>query len=95
MAITKMKILAVLLVLSLSTLIILPKLFAQEIPRITKEEAKGMLDNPDVVFLDVRAGSDWRASDMKIEGAVHEETGNLEEWIAKYDPEKTYVLYCA
>jgi rhodanese-related sulfurtransferase len=95
MTITKMKILAILLVLSLATLIVLPKLFAQEIPRITKEEAKGKLDNPDVVFLDVRAGSDWRASDMKIKGAVHEEPGNLEEWVAKYDPEKTFVLYCA
>ena len=68
---------------------------ASEIPRITKEDAKEMMDNPGVVFLDVRSGSDWRASDIKITGAVHEEPRNVEGWISKYDAEKTYILYCA
>jgi rhodanese-related sulfurtransferase len=68
---------------------------ATEIPRMTKEDAKEMLDNPDVIFLDVRSGSDWRASDIKITGAVYEDPGNLKQWISKYDSKKTYILYCA
>lgn len=68
---------------------------AAEIPRITKEEAKEMIDNPDVIFLDVRSGSDWRASDIKISGAVHGDPANFKDWIAKYDSNKTYILYCA
>jgi rhodanese-related sulfurtransferase len=68
---------------------------ATEIPRITKEEARELMDNPDVVFLDVRSGSDWRASDIKINGAVHEDSTNLKDWISNYDMKKTYILYCA
>jgi phage shock protein E len=68
---------------------------ASEIPRITKEDAKGKIDDPNVVFLDVRTGSDWRASAFKIKGAVYEEQGKFEEWAKNYDKNKTYFVYCA
>ncbi len=71
------------------------EIWAKEIPRMTKEEAREMMDNPDVIFLDVRSGSDWRASDIKISGAVHEDPANLKDWIDNYDVGKTYILYCA
>jgi hypothetical protein len=67
MIITRIKTLMILLAFVLATLITTSQaVLADEIPRITKEEAKEMMDNPDVVFLDVRSGSDWRASDIKI-----------------------------
>ena len=68
---------------------------AQEAPRITKEELRGMLDNPDVIVIDVRFGGDWERNTLKIKGAVREDPGNLDSWISKYPEEKTLILYCA
>ena len=41
-------------------------------PRMTKEELKPMLGNPDVLIVDVRADKDWADSDLKIKGAARE-----------------------
>jgi len=72
-----------------------PVCATSQIPRITKEDARQKIDGPDVVFLDVRTGSDWRASSLKIQGAVYEEARNFDKWIENYDPAKTYIIYCA
>ena len=96
MTITRIKTLVILSVFLPAILIITSYAVpATEIPRISKEEARERMDNPDVVFLDVRSGSDWRASDIKISGAVHEDPDDLKEWISDYDMKKTYILYCA
>ena len=68
---------------------------ADEVPRMSKEELKAMLGNPDVVIIDVRSGKDWEASQSKIKGAVREEPRQAKSWADKYDKDKTYVLYCA
>jgi biopolymer transport protein ExbD len=96
MIITRIKTLMILLAFVLATLITTSQeVLADEIPRVTKEEAREMIENPDVVFLDVRSGSDWRASDIKIKGAVYEDSAKLKDWISNYDMNKTYILYCA
>jgi hypothetical protein len=96
MALTKTKILTILSVFVLVILITsLKGGQTEEIPRMTKEEAKELLDNPHAILLDLRAGSDWRASDMKIMGAIREDPRNLGEWIENYDRQRTYILYCA
>ncbi len=64
-------------------------------PRITKEDLKAKLDNPDLVIIDVRYGMDWTGSDLKIKGAVREEPAAVESWAKKYPKEKILVLYCA
>ena len=68
---------------------------AEEVPRITKQELKPMLDDPAVVILDVRAGRDWKGSEKKIKGAIRENPKRFESWARKYSKEKTLVLYCA
>ena len=68
---------------------------AQEAPRITKEELKEMLGNPDVIIIDLRLGRDWENSELRIDGALREDPGKLNSWISKYPREKTLVLYCA
>jgi hypothetical protein len=68
---------------------------ADEVPRMSKEELKAMLGNPDVVIIDVRSSKDWEASQSKIKGAVREEPRQAKSWADKYDKDKTYVLYCA
>jgi rhodanese-related sulfurtransferase len=66
-----------------------------EVPRMTQEELKAMLDKPDLIIIDVRARSDWAGSDLKVKGAIREDPGNVESWANKYSKEKTLVLYCA
>jgi rhodanese-related sulfurtransferase len=71
------------------------KALAQEAPRITKEELRETLGNPDVIIIDVRLGRDWENSELRIKGALKEDPGNVNSWISKYPKEKTLVLYCA
>ena len=68
---------------------------AEEVPRITKEELKGMLGNPNVVIIDVRANVDWVGSGLKIKGAVREDPRKLNSWMDKYPKDKTLVFYCS
>jgi hypothetical protein len=68
---------------------------AADAPRMTKDELKALLQNPDLVTLDVRSSSDWTASDLKIKGAVREEPDDIESWANKYSKDKILVLYCA
>lgn len=95
MALSRWKTLLVLLTFMLGTLAAFHPAEGAEVSRITKEEAREMLGKDDVVFLDVRTGSDWNASDLKITGAVHEDAQKWKDWISKYDKGKTYILYCA
>ena len=68
---------------------------AGEVPRMTKEELKSLMDDVQVVIIDVRAASDWNGSTLMIKGAVRENPWDAESWAGKYDKSKTYVLYCA
>jgi rhodanese-related sulfurtransferase len=63
--------------------------------RMTKDELKALLGNSDLVLLDVRSGSDWKDSDLKIQGAIREEPKQIKSWSKKYSKDKTIVLYCA
>jgi rhodanese-related sulfurtransferase len=68
---------------------------AEEVRRLTKEELKTMLDDPEVVILDVRASRDWNRGERKIKGAIRENPTRFESWAHKYSKDKTLVLYCA
>jgi hypothetical protein len=67
----------------------------ESIPRMTKEQLKAQLDNPDFVVVDVRADHDWQDSSSKIKGAIREDPSKLNSWSQKYPENKTIVLYCA
>jgi rhodanese-related sulfurtransferase len=66
-----------------------------DVPRITKDELKPMLGNPDLIIIDVRIESSWNESDAKIKGAVREQPIHIESWANKYPKDKTLVLYCS
>jgi len=66
-----------------------------DVPRMSIEELKAQLDNPNLVIIDVRTAHDWDGSTTKIKAAIREDAHKLSEWIAKYPPEKTLVLYCS
>lgn len=67
-----------------------------EVRRITKEDLKLLLNDPDTTIIDVRQEGDWQESDRKIKGAVREDPMSEEEsWAKKYPKDKNIVLYCA
>jgi len=68
---------------------------AEDVPRITKDELKAQLGDPDLIILDVQTQSDWKASVRKIKGAIRENPSEFASWADKYAKEKTLVLYCA
>ncbi len=68
---------------------------ANDVPRMTVDELKAMLDRPDIRIVDVRASSGWEKSKAKIKGAVREDPGAVEAWMGKYSKGGTIVLYCA
>ncbi len=61
--------------------------------RITKEQLKSMMGNPDVIILDVRPEQQWRASGLKIRGAIHENLKEIQSWAHNYPKDKILVLY--
>jgi len=68
---------------------------SDDAPKMTKDELKAMLGNPDLTIIDVRTSTDWTGSDMKITGAVREDPGEVTSWAGKYPKDKRIVLYCA
>ena len=66
-----------------------------EIPRMTKEELKGILGNPEVIIVDVRSKTDWAGSKLKIKGAVREDPKKVASWMDTYSKDKVIVFYCA
>ena len=66
-----------------------------DVPTLTKDELKAMLDDPDVLVIDVRRAGDWKSSEFMIQKAVREDPGNVASLEKKYPKDKTLVLYCA
>ncbi len=68
----------------------------REVPRITKEDLRSLLGNPDVIIVDVRIEEHWKESKWRIQGAVREDPEkDINTWADKYPKDKTLVFYCA
>lgn len=62
-------------------------------PRMTKQELKARLDDPDMLVIDVRRyPAAWKS---KIKNAILEDPDSVLAWSERYDDEKTWVIYCA
>ena len=61
--------------------------------RMTKEQLKPLLGSEDLVVIDIRLDEQWRFSNRKIPGAVHENPAVPSEWMDKYPKDKTIVFY--
>ena len=62
-------------------------------PRMTKDELKPKLGSKDLVVIDIRLDEQWRFSNRKIPGAVHENPAVPSTWMDKYPKDKTLVFY--
>ena len=65
------------------------------VQKIDKKELRNMLDAPELVLFDVRAGSDWSASDKKITGARRLGPEGIVSETRVLPRDRTIVLYCA
>ncbi len=66
------------------------------VPRISKEELRGLLGRQDALIIDVRQPEDWNKSQQKIVGAVREDPEkDIRSWATRYPKDKTIVFYCA
>lgn len=66
---------------------------ADNVPRISKEEAKALLGKPNVVFLDARVDKAWKGSGRQIPGAVRVDLFDLETQAANYGKNTTFIIY--
>lgn len=69
--------------------------YSADLKTISKEELKAMLDEPGLVILDVRPEKDWKASALRVKGAVWRDFEAVETWASEYPKDQKIVLYCA
>ncbi|MBU0514731.1 MAG: hypothetical protein KJ621_08155, partial [Proteobacteria bacterium] len=79
-----MKRLAVLVGMVFLTGLMVGAATAQTVPRMTIDQLKKLLGDPQVKVIDVRTGSDWAASTVKIKGAIRETPHKAASWGKKY-----------
>jgi hypothetical protein len=66
-----------------------------DVPLMTIDDLKAMLDDPDLLVLDVRRGKDWTSSEFKIKGVTYAKPDAYDTWANTYPKDKKIVLYCA
>ncbi len=64
--------------------------FSQEVTKLSKDEVRRMLGNPDLILVDLQ-----HDGDLRIQGAVREDSKHVTFWMGKYPIHKTLVFYCA
>lgn len=64
----------------------------EEIPQIDAATAKGRLEAGDAVFIDVRDPRHY--AQAHIRGALHLSDDNVEDFVARSDKGRTYIVYC-
>ena len=64
-----------------------------EVPRISKEEVKELLGKSGAILLDCRPDEQWRASEQKLPGAVHENPLETKTWASKYPKDAKIIVY--
>jgi rhodanese-related sulfurtransferase len=87
------KVLLLVLVSAVSLALTAPCLAGKEEFRVDKDTLKSWLANPEVLIIDVRAGSSWEKSDRKIKGAVRQDPQKVKDWAASLPKDKKLVLY--
>jgi len=66
------------------------------VPKMTKEELKSLLGNPDLIIIDIRVEDEWKEAKWKIQGAIREDSEkDINTWANKYPKDKTLVFYCS
>ncbi len=71
-----------------------PPSSVEQVPRLTKEQVRGMLGKPGVVVMDGRYIKQYEQSDRKLPGAVFFQPETLDEFVKNHpQKDKTYIIY--
>jgi len=70
-------------------------LAAEDVPLMTGDELKAIMDAEDVTILDARRGKDWKSSELKIKGAIRTDPMQIDKWSGSLSKNDRLVLYCA
>jgi hypothetical protein len=62
-------------------------------PKVTKEQIKELVGKEDFFLLDVRPNEQWRATPVKLPGAVHEDPEDVGAWAYRYRKDAKIVTY--
>mgnify|MGYP006278084837 len=81
------------LILILMATLCWQSVWADDVPRISVEELRTMLDQNDLVIIDVRPKAQWDNSEFKLPGAVNENPFKAGTWGQFYHKDMTIVLY--
>lgn len=92
----KKKLFTGLIITFLTSLLLTSITLSSDVPMMTKDDLKARLGNPDLVIFDVRLGSDYFSSDLKIKGAVRPLVReHIDQAILVHPKGTTFVIYCA
>jgi|WetSurMetagenome_2_1015567.scaffolds.fasta_scaffold550735_1 hypothetical protein len=64
------------------------------VPRMSINELKGRLADPQIAIIDVRSPHDWDDSTTMIKGAIREDPRGISAWKDKYPKDRFIALYC-
>jgi hypothetical protein len=90
---------AVVLVVLPFALPVAPVLSAEQSPsissaaKVTKEQVKELVGKEGFFLLDVRPNEQWRATPVKLPGAVHEDPEDVAAWAPRYRKDAKIVTY--
>jgi hypothetical protein len=65
------------------------------VERMSVDELKNQLGNPDVAIIDVRRQKNWWSSTTKILTAAREDPAKVSQWYTTYPKGKILVFYCS
>lgn len=65
------------------------------VPRMSVDDLKKQLGNPDVAIIDVRRQKNWWNSTNKILTAAREDPSKVSQWYTTYSTDKILVFYCS
>jgi len=64
------------------------------ISKISVDEVKQLLGQPDTIIIDVRTPRNWWRSGKKIMTAIREDPSKVDQWLQKYTKDQTLIFYC-
>jgi hypothetical protein len=65
----------------------------KNVPGISVDQVKQLLNNSDVIIIDVRKYRNWWRSSKKILSAVRENPSKVDQWAQKYPKNKSLIFY--
>ena len=65
------------------------------VSKISVDEVKQLLDQPDTIIIDVRTPRNWWRSGKKILTALREDPSKVDQWLQKYTKAQTLIFYCS